>query len=401
MPGHFFVSVFSLMLLACSAPRVTTEFTGPPGSGEPNLFATADGRVLMTWFEASGDEHLLKVAERTDDGAWGTPMVVARGSSFFVNWADFPSVTELTDGTWVVHWLEKVAASTYAYHVKLVLSRDKGRTWSDPLVPHTDRSPTEHGFVSMVPWGEGTALIWLDGREMQGTDGSDHGPMAGAMTIRATTLDNENGLGEDVLVDDRTCECCTTSLVRTSRGLLAAYRDRAEGEIRDIAVARYDGERWSAPTIVAADGWHYPGCPVNGPRLASVHDTVAVAWFTAARDTARVQVAFSTDAGESFGAPIRVDDGMPRGRADIVFDQSGRAALVSWLESTATGAEVRARTVHRDGTQGASWVVGRTEDDRASGFPRMVTASEEVLFAWTVPGDAGGVRVVSGRWGVR
>lgn len=392
----------SIVVAACSvvaacggAPQVTVEFSGPAGSGEPNLFATADGRVLMSWFERVGDtSYALRVATR-ERGGWSPPRTVVEGRPFFVNWADFPSITELEDGSWVVHWLEKTAESPYAYHVKLVRSLDGGASWSDPVVPHGDRSPTEHGFVSMAPWSGGAALIWLDGRAMDGYDATTHEAPPGAMTVRATMLGADGIPLPDVLLDDRTCECCTTSMVKTSNGLLAAYRDRSTDEIRDVAVVRYVNGRWTVPMIVGDDRWHFPGCPVNGPQLDALGDSVVIAWFTSPNDSAKVRVAFSNDGGASFGQPMRVDDeGTPRGRVDVVW-VSAEAALVSWLAVSGGVGQVRARMVHRDGPTGTSWVVALTEDGRAAGFPRMVRAGGEIVIAWTVPGERGGVRVAA------
>jgi hypothetical protein len=370
------------------------EFSGPPGSGQPNLFAASGGRALLTWHQpADGAGYDLMIAERTG-GAWSQPKVVARGRNFFVNWADFPSAIELADGSWLVHWLQKVAPSTYAYHVFAAISGDRGESWSLELVPHRDRSSTEHGFVSMVPWRGGAALVWLDGREMRESGSGDGEGDSGAMTLRYTTLEADGSLGEEVLLDSRTCECCQTGMVATAKGLLVAYRDRSEEEIRDISVVRYVEGRWSEPRRVAQDDWHFPACPVNGPALAARGDSVAVAWFTGSGGEAKVYVAFSADGGGSFGTPVRVDGGRPVGRVDVEL-LSGRVALVSWLESTAEGAEIRLRQVRSDGVLGAHRVVAPSSEARSSGFPRMVLVGEELLFAWTVPGDSGGVRVVS------
>ena len=41
--------------------------------------------------------------------------------------------------------------------MKLSRSADRGRTWSASVVPHTDRSAVEHGFVSMAEGGDGHA----------------------------------------------------------------------------------------------------------------------------------------------------------------------------------------------------------------------------------------------------
>jgi hypothetical protein len=404
---------YSLMLVTgCAMPDAgaptfslgQVEFAAPAGSGEPNLYATADGRVVMSWLQQTGDgRHALRVAVRSG-GQWGEPRTVAESDAFFVNWADFPSILELPDGAWAVHWLQKTAGSRYAYHVQVAISTDKGATWSKPVTPHRDRSPTEHGFVSMVPWQDGVGLIWLDGRAMGGEGaasagaggGSDHEPR-GAMTVRFTTIGAGGSLGNEVLLDDRTCECCQTALARTARGLVAAYRDRSEAEIRNIAIARLVNGRWTEPRHVADDRWYYLGCPVNGPSLSSAGDTVAIAWFTAPEQQPRIFAAFSTDGGATWSAPVRVDDGKPLGRVDIELLSDG-SALVSWVETTAS-AEVRARRVRRDGRVDASWLVAETSDARASGFPRMARAGNEIVFAWTLVGETGGVRVATARAG--
>jgi hypothetical protein len=143
------------------------EFSAPAWSAEANVLATPGGRVVVSWLEPAGDDgHAFKYAVRSSEG-WSAPGIIQKSDHFFVNWADFPSLVELSGGTWVAHWLEKVPGGTYAYHVKLAVSDDGGATWSEPIVPHRDDSPKEHGFVSMVPTPDGgAALVWLDGRNM-------------------------------------------------------------------------------------------------------------------------------------------------------------------------------------------------------------------------------------------
>lgn len=384
-----------------SEPRImvdSIELSLPAGSGEPNLFGTADGRAILSWLEPTAPDgtHALRVAERDADG-WSEPRTVRESDRFFVNWADFPSLVELADGQWLVHWLEKVDEATYAYHVRLAFSSDKGATWSEPITPHRDDSPTEHGFVSMVPLARGgAALVWLDGRQMARDDpGGEHeGLELGEMSFRATTVGAAGSLGEDVLLDPRTCECCQTALVATADGLLAAYRDRGEAEIRDIAVVRGVGNVWTEPERVAADEFYYPGCPVNGPQLSAAGDDVAIAWYTAPDQQARVYAAFSSDGGASFGPSIRIDDGDPLGRVDVEQLDDG-SALVTWLERTAAAAEVRARLVRKDGWTGAAQTVSETSESRASGFPRLARVGDELVIAWTLTGPEGGVRVAS------
>ncbi len=392
----------SLIVALCAAcagerPDMTVggiEFRGPPGSGEPNLFSAGDEQAILTWLEpAGGETYALRFAVR-EAGIWSVPRTIVESDRFFVNWADFPSLVELIDGRWLVHWPERVAETTYAYHVRLAVSRDGGVSWRPIGTPHRDDSPTEHGFVSMVPVKEGgAALIWLDGRQMATAGTAEQGHLdPGEMSLRATTIGADGALGPDVLLDGRTCECCQTSLVMTGGGLVAAYRDRSEGEVRDIAVVRKLGDSWTEPTRVAADDWTYPGCPVNGPQLAASGDTLALAWFTAPKEEASVKVAFSFDGGATFGAPVRIDDGEPLGRVDVEW-LAGGAAIVSWLERAGAGAEIRVRQVRPKGTLGGSRTVAEISGARASGFPRMTGIAGAVIIAWTETGESGGIRV--------
>jgi hypothetical protein len=352
-----------------------------PGSGEPNLAAGPDGATYLSWIEPTGGAgHALRFSVRSGEG-WSEPRTIAQGKGWFVNWADFPAVLALADGTLAAHWLERSGPGTYAYDVRLALSRDGGRTWSDGLVPHRDGTPTEHGFVSLFPWEGGRAgLVWLDGRQTGGHGGHGAGAAA-AMALMHTTVGPEGALGPEVVLDARVCDCCQTSAARARDALVVAYRDRSEAEVRDIATVRYADGRWSEPVVLGADRWTISGCPVNGPAVAADGARVAVAWFSAPEEKGRVQVAFSPDSGRSFGTPVRVDDGRPLGRVDVVLSPGG-AALVSWLEQVERGAEVRVRTVSPAGSRGPALTVAPSSEARSSGFPRLERSGDAVVVAW-------------------
>ena len=376
---------------AAGAPRLARELATPaaPGSGEPNLATAADGSMYLTWIEPAGGlgapRHRLMLARRRPGGEWAPPQRIAEGANWFVNWADFPSLAVLPDSTLFAHWLERSGSGGYSYGIRVSVSRDGGGTWSAPVVPHRDGTATEHGFVSFVPWPDGGSgagrmgMVWLDGRNPEG------------MRLMSTTIDDHGRLGPEATLDDRVCDCCQTAATRTDAGVLVAYRDRSPGEVRDVSVLRTAPAGWTQPQTVGADGWQIHGCPVNGPALASRGQDAALAWFAAPRDEPRVWAAFSRDGGAHFGPPVRVDDGKPVGRVDLVLLDDGEA-LVSWLESAGGRAELRVRRVRADGVRGEGLVVAGSSAERSTGFPRMKRAGAEVVVAWRDAADPPRVR---------
>lgn len=383
-------------LLACStresqpsAPGFR-ELTSPAGlhSGEPFLAADASGSVHMTWIERSGDStHAVRYA-RLEGESWTAPSTIVERRDLFVNWADYPAVIATPSGRLVVHWLQRSGTGRYAYDVRVAQSTDRGATWTEGSVLHTDRSPGEHGFVAMwLAPGDSVRAAWLDGRQMTGGHGE------GAMTVQSVSLAADGTTGAEHALDVRSCDCCQVAATVAASGAVVAYRDRTEDEIRDIVIVRQVNGKWTDPAPVHNDGWKIAACPVNGPALAARGDTVVIAWFTGAQDTARVRVAFSVDGGATFAPPVRIDGGAPAGRVGISLDDQGNA-LVSWLERVPPeDAEVRVRRVSRDGTLGAPFTVSRTRAARASGFPRIVRQGDALLAAWTVPGDSARVHV--------
>lgn len=384
---------FAVVLSSCSGDTPQLRFVSVseaptpagPQSGEPFLSASEDA-VFLSWLEASesGGHDLLFA--RLDETGWTEARLVAHSDRFFVNWADFPSIVTGPGGSLWAHWLERGPQGGYDYGVRVVRSTDGGASWSDPWIPHDDDSPTEHGFVSMFAMGDRMAMAWLDGRKS--AEGADRPPPTHEMTLRYREVALDGTPGPELLLDGRVCDCCQTTAAMTTAGPVVAYRDRSPAEIRDIYVARMENGVWTKPAPVHDDGWEIAGCPVNGPSLSAQGDDVALAWFTAPGDVPNVKVAFSSDAGRSFGSPIVVDDGNPGGRVDILQLEDG-SALVSWLERTGgDAAEVRLRHVAPDGFVGQAVTVTNSSAERASGFPRMIRAlGGGVLFAWTDVSD--------------
>ena len=365
-----------------------------PGSREPNLTLGDDGTAYLSWLEpAVGGRAALRFARRTD-GQWSAPATVAEGSNWFISWADAPGLAAFGERALAAWWLEVNGDGPYSYDLKLVLSADDGASWGDPFTVHRDGTPTQHGMPSLLRWPDGRLFVtWLDGRiNARGANGASGASLpTDDMTLRSTLVDEDGRLSEETELDARVCTCCPTAAVRAGEAVVLAYRDRSEGEIRDIAIRRHDGQGWNETKSLHRDGWEIAGCPINGAALASDGERVAAVWFTAAEDRPNLLLAFSGDGGRTFGEPIDIDDGRPIGRTDVVLLADG-TALASWLESTAFGEELRYRRVLADGSVEPSRTLARSATGRTMGFPRLLRQHDMILVAWTASGPPLGIR---------
>jgi hypothetical protein len=360
--------------LDAAASERVERLSTPAADGSLTPFlAGSEGGLHLSWLEKTAEGHALRYA-RSDGARFTEPSTIRASGRFFANWADFPSLLPFGEGRLAAHWLEKSAEGTYEYDVLISISDDGGKTWSPGVEPHRDGTLSEHGFVSLVPDGNGFRVVWLDGRSFV-KDGADN-----EMALMETSFDG-SGFGPETALDTRVCECCQTARATVDGRFFVAYRDRSPDEIRDIGTVRFAAGEWSEPRTLVDDGWRLTGCPVNGPQLASFEKRVALAWFTASKDAPRVQIIFSEDGGETFGAPIRVDSRPSLGRVDV--ELLGDAAVVTWLGRAERGGEVLARSVSRSGKLGDIVTVASTGADRTSGFPRVATYQGKTYVAWT------------------
>lgn len=356
-----------------------------PNSSEPQLTASDRGLVL-SWLERAGQTSRLTFADRTSAG-WAEPITAASGDDWFVSYADVPSVMRLSDGTLVAQWLQQTDAILEAYNLRLSYSKDNGKTWARSFMPHHDGTKTQHGFASLVEMpGRKLGVVWLDGRN---SEFDFDKPDSGTMTLRFATFDATWKQTADAPVDLRVCECCPTTAVVTSDGVLTAFRDRSETEIRDISVSRLENGTWTASTTVHDDNWEIPACPVNGPMLSARGRNVVVAWFTVKNDQGQAYAAFSSDAGRSWGVPIRLDEAGSLGRVDVELLDDGSAAA-SWVEFAGQRAQFRVRRVEPSGATSPAVEVAGVSGGRASGYPRIARNGHELVFAWTESAPAQG-----------
>ena len=385
----FSLSLF-LVLINCQNSQSIQKMSTPCQLGAaPNLHITAEGKALLSWVEYLNDTTDVLAFSSLEANKWSAPKIIAKGTNWFVNWADFPSIVAYSENPkyLAAHWLQKSAMGTYDYDVRIAQSVDGGQHWTPSFIPHTDGISAEHGFVSMLPVANGKVFAtWLDGRYTKtenNSDGHDHEGQGGAMTLRGAFFNTKGVLTGEIELDNKVCDCCSTSAALTNNGVIVAYRDRSDEEIRDISIVRQIGQDWTRPRSIHTDNWEIAGCPVNGPKIVSDGKTkVAVAWYTMSNNTPKVQVAISTDSGANFNPPIRIDDGNPLGRVDLVYDNNN--LIISWLENK--GKEkgiIRIAKINQDGLVEKKLTITQTSIARSSGFPILEKLDDQLIMAWT------------------
>jgi hypothetical protein len=400
---RIFTTLAGLALLAPNllASQLTVHSLPSP-SRDQALYPWLDygpGRdVSASWTERYGDGGVRMMWSQWADDHWTEAEEIVSGKNWFVNWADHPVHAADGQGNAVASWLKKVEGSPYAYHVQVRQRDGKSGKWGEIKRLHSDTSAGEHGFVSLdhSPTG-GFMAVWLDGRAT--TQG-------GAMQLwgrRIPTTSQE--WGAETLLDDRVCDCCSTSLRVDAHGQAqVTFRDRSGLEIRDIGWLQLPASpgaetKWDAAPrgMVFQDNWTIPGCPVNGPAQALVEGGIASAWFTAANQTNMVRLSVrdlgSPKQAQPYSFPIIVAEGPAvLGRVSIAAHKD--AVLVSWLHQGEKGAAWVGQLYRRQQTAadtelaafikvGERIQIADVSGGRADGFLRLAPTDKGWIACWT------------------
>lgn len=392
LPLSIFAFTLFIALLSCeSGPEAPLElpisFENPAtgNSAMSRLFRT-DQALYMSWVEQRDSLAILKFAQYKSD-AWSAPLTIAEGTDWFVNWADFPAIA-VNDGNIFAHYLKKSAPDTYAYDVQYtVFNKDLGQ-WSTPQKLHTDTTQSEHGFVSVIPYKEGFMATWLDGRTTVNRPDS-----LKQMTLRAGFVNADGSLGKQWELDQRVCDCCSTSISNSPEGPIVVYRDRSDREIRDIYFTKFEAGNWSESKPVYIDNWEINGCPVNGPAIAANANTTSAVWFTAANDRPMVNLVMSKDINQGFGDPIRLDIRPAIGRVAVQIDQQGNTYALFMSEST-PDAVLSLAVFNPKGQQLRFMDLFRMNGERSSGFPQLAFFKEQLIISYSNVGEDPGIKTL-------
>ena len=377
-----FTIIFFFLAISCTSKDVVVKeirFLHENSNAQPSL-VSGEGSLSLSWISSNeGNKSTLNFSQ-LKEGKWTNTQTMATGSNWFVNWADFPAHA-INENLILSSYLKKSDSGTYTYDVILSLQKLSGEKVKEDFLLNTDGVKAEHGFVSIIPnHNQGFFITWLDGRNTVDNDlDGYHKPM----TIRFAEITNKGDIIDESELDSATCDCCQTSIAVTNKGPVVVYRDRSDKEVRDIYIARKINGIWGVPTPIHNDGWEINGCPVNGPKVASNSNNLAISWFTVSNEKPTVNLSFSKSNGASFGTPIKINDDDAIGRVDVAF-LNPQEVLVSYIEGDDVGTYLRIKKVSIDGKVSAPITISKIDGGRNSGVPQLEILDNEAFIVWTV-----------------
>ena len=355
-----------------------SQIENPAGrdSLAPTISAGPKGELILSWLESHAPQMWLRYSEWQGRG-WGPVQTVVQRSNFDT-YAEAPSIVQaLQSGALLAVWAEKKKeGNKQGNYLLCAVSRDHGKTWSEPRRVHTDASISEHSFSSVVANETGGAtMVWLDARDYSAEK---------RYRLMSAEISSTGKVSDETTIDADVCTCCPTSLTRTSKGLLTVYRGHNADQIRDTMSARKVGEAWDKPSRVRAEDWKINGCPVNGPTVNGRDNEAAVVWFTAKDDKPQVENAFSSDGGQTFGDAHLLDspkDGSrPIGHITAALLPDGKQ-LVVWIRQSGGGAQLVTQEITKDGATSELKVVTKGAA-RALGYPHMDVSGANAVLTW-------------------
>ena len=384
--------IFIVCLFIASCTEENSELESVPLPASQNSvfpFLTHDDSLLyLSWIETVFDSvDILKVA-RGDGNGFRDVTEVARGSDWFVNWADFPKVEVFPSGQFITHWLEKSSSSTYDYDVHVGIGKFGKSNFDTTYILHDDGVNAEHGFVSYLPVGDEIMAVWLDGRNTKKEDGS-----YGQMTLRSAMINESGHKRLDQLIDDRTCDCCQTDLAKVDDQVMVVYRDRSEEEIRDNYFAFFKDNEWGAPVILRKDNWQIAGCPVNGPAIHGGHDEFVAVGYTETEGVPGIYLSWFDKDERQFSSPVFEREGTHiLGRLDVKLLDNDHAVL-TWMEKEGDAGKLMLAVLSKEGKLLKEIMVDEIDSSRASGFAHLAVFKGYIYVVYTSSGSYNGLKM--------
>jgi hypothetical protein len=174
---------------------------------------------------------------------------------------------------------------------------------------------------------------WLDGRDR------GKGRMGTSAVYLARSTNKGVSFDKPVRVSLDVCPCCRPSIGFSGEKVHVTWRGVLNDNVRDIFVATSSdgGASFGPAKRVAEDNWVLNGCPHSGAAIASLGNRMFIAWHTVREKQNRLYLTYSDDAGETFGKPIEIAEGIFDPNHPQLLASGDRLSLVFQGRSAAAG----------------------------------------------------------------
>jgi len=367
-----------------ATPPVADAAPGGKAHRAPVSLATGaaadpQGRI---WTVALDDSGRLCLRHSADTGAnWSAPHCPdIGGGTVAVSGDSRPKIAFAPNGREAAIAWTRPLARPYTGEVRMLRSRDGGRSWSQPFTVHADRQVIAHRFEAIAFDAAGNLHVWwIDKRDVEGTR------EPGASVFRSVALAGESAFGPDTRVARRSCECCRIALVPDEAadrqpGVAALWRHVFEGSERDHAFARA-GVDLAQPVQVARatiERWRLEACPHHGPGLArAAAGGYHAVWFTVHEGEPMVRHGRLDLQGRPSSEPRTLPDPQAE-HADIAA--AGPRVAIAWRSFDGQRTRLRALVSIDDG---ATFTLRELATTTGAGDqPKVLATGGQLVVVW-------------------
>jgi hypothetical protein len=351
---------FAVALPALLAPAAQAEWLPPVDisdtaehAGSPHVALDSAGNATAVWDRWDGTATVVETAYRPAGSPWGEPEVLSPPSSMA------PKVVVDRNGVLTAIWERFTSTNHFALES---VSRLPGQEWTEPVEVTEFEQGANPDVWLAVDWEGSTTAVWRQGEtimssfrvfanswgepELLSPDNSFTPQTAmdgrgdatavwmhqdGAHYVVESAYRPEQGEWEGpTLVSQPGEEGGNPQVAVDGQGdSLVVWRGEDEGEEFARAAYRPAGGSWSAPIDVSSEGEQ-----VHALQAAVDPDGNAiVAWAGSQGNLGEFDIAHTAfkPAGGDWEAPVPISEaGANAYPNDLVFDQSGNAAIV-WL----------------------------------------------------------------------